>query len=248
METYTLSAFPSTYSTIHIALFRNVTNAPEIRKRLIRASTLEGDLGDRARAEVDFGFIEASLVAPSSSTSTSTSYPSSPSTPTTSSSNTQNPSNSPLTPTPTPPTIPTPTVQPQTRSHNLHSEVLLSLSPNNNITDSIRRHGISDSTSFLAVIRFGPRTTPPEEVYQAMKVVVDGQLVSLDELGQGDNLDRIKVDKVCFCLVLSSILFNFAHSVLFVHFFLFVHSCSFLFYLFYLFCLFICYHQQIGRT
>ena len=63
METYRLPNFPPTFSTIHIALFRNVRNAPDIRKKLIVASTMEGEGGDKARREVDFGFIEGRLVS-----------------------------------------------------------------------------------------------------------------------------------------------------------------------------------------
>lgn len=62
METYAYPAFPQQYSNIHIALFKNVTNAPQIRKRLIEASQMTGPEGDKAREEVDFGFVEANLV------------------------------------------------------------------------------------------------------------------------------------------------------------------------------------------
>lgn len=62
METYAYPAFPPQYSNIHIALFKNVTNAPQIRRRLIEASQMAGPEGDKAREEVDFGFVEANLV------------------------------------------------------------------------------------------------------------------------------------------------------------------------------------------
>lgn len=48
---------------VHVALIHNLTNAPEIRKKLIAAATMQGPEGDKARQEVDFGFIEASLVS-----------------------------------------------------------------------------------------------------------------------------------------------------------------------------------------
>jgi EKC/KEOPS complex subunit CGI121/TPRKB len=63
METYTFPTFPSYATPVHIALFDNVTNASSIRKKLIEASTMEGQEGDEARAAVDFGFIDASLVS-----------------------------------------------------------------------------------------------------------------------------------------------------------------------------------------
>jgi hypothetical protein len=63
METFTLSHFPTEVRKVHIALFREVTNAPQIRQRLIAAATTEGPEGDEARKEVDFGFIEGTLVS-----------------------------------------------------------------------------------------------------------------------------------------------------------------------------------------
>jgi hypothetical protein len=63
METYTLP-FPAPYSQCHIALFHDVRNAAAIRKRLIAAATMpEDEEGKLARAAVDFGFVEGSLVS-----------------------------------------------------------------------------------------------------------------------------------------------------------------------------------------
>lgn len=62
METYTLSHFPPSVNTVHIALFEDVSNAPAIRKRLIQAATTDGEEGDRLKAEVDFGFLEGRMV------------------------------------------------------------------------------------------------------------------------------------------------------------------------------------------
>jgi len=64
METYTFPHFPPYASPIHIALFIDVGNSSEIRKKLIEASTMAGPEGDEARDKVDFGFIDASLVSP----------------------------------------------------------------------------------------------------------------------------------------------------------------------------------------
>jgi len=47
----------------HIALLRDVTNAAEVKTRIIAASTAEGDNGDAEREAVNFAFIEASLVS-----------------------------------------------------------------------------------------------------------------------------------------------------------------------------------------
>ena len=63
MQSYKLAQFPQPYSTIHLALFKKVTNATEIRKRLVEAATTSGVEGDELRRQVDFGFIEANLVS-----------------------------------------------------------------------------------------------------------------------------------------------------------------------------------------
>lgn len=62
METFTFPTFPSYASPVHVALFNDVTNSAALRKKLIGASQMSGPEGDQARAEVDFGFIDASIV------------------------------------------------------------------------------------------------------------------------------------------------------------------------------------------
>lgn len=64
MDTYTLDHFSPAAQTVHIAVFHNLRNAPEIRKRLIAAATATGPEGDLAREQVDFGFIEGNMVSP----------------------------------------------------------------------------------------------------------------------------------------------------------------------------------------
>lgn len=59
METF---AYPHFSSTVHVALFVHVTNAAELRARIIRASTLEGVEGEAEREAVNFAFVDALLV------------------------------------------------------------------------------------------------------------------------------------------------------------------------------------------
>jgi len=63
MESYTLALFPAPYTTVHLALFREIENAGEVRKRLIEAATMSGPEGEEARKSVEFGFIDASVVS-----------------------------------------------------------------------------------------------------------------------------------------------------------------------------------------
>ncbi|OWT36201.1 protein CGI121 [Cryptococcus neoformans] len=197
METYAYPAFPQQYSNIHIALFKNVTNAPQIRKRLIEASQMTGPEGDKAREEVDFGFVEANLLVSKEHlliailSTLLYAFPSTDPAPTDPPplSDIINPDVSSLSLSSS-----SESRQPRTRSHNLHSELLLLLSPNNNITDSIRRHGVSDSTTNLAVVKFGKRGDKVEEVYEAMKNVVEGELIGWERVSEGT--DWVRVDKI----------------------------------------------------
>jgi hypothetical protein len=55
-------AYPHFSSTAHVALFNCVTNAAQLRARIVRASSLEGDEGDAEREAVNFAFVDARLV------------------------------------------------------------------------------------------------------------------------------------------------------------------------------------------
>ncbi|KAG6861502.1 hypothetical protein C0995_015929 [Termitomyces sp. Mi166 len=63
METYSFPQFGGSRAVVHAALYTNVTNAAEIRKRIIEAATAEGDAGKAARDAVNFGYIDARLTA-----------------------------------------------------------------------------------------------------------------------------------------------------------------------------------------
>lgn len=54
--------FPHFPASVHIALFNDVKNAKSLRTRLIAASTMEGEDGERERAAVNFGFIDGRYV------------------------------------------------------------------------------------------------------------------------------------------------------------------------------------------
>ncbi|KAJ9097666.1 hypothetical protein QFC21_004703 [Naganishia friedmannii] len=68
MESYILPNFPREFSSIHLCLFQNVTNSASLRARLVEAATMEGEQGDRARDEMDYGFVEASMALQAAST------------------------------------------------------------------------------------------------------------------------------------------------------------------------------------
>lgn len=62
MEVYHYHQFPEHLSSVYITLFDNVTNAADLRTRLIQAATLQGPEGDAERETVNFAFIDARLV------------------------------------------------------------------------------------------------------------------------------------------------------------------------------------------
>lgn len=70
METYPFPQFaappslggPSRVAHVHIALFKNVSNAAWLRSRLVEVSTIEGAEGDAAREEMDYALIEGAMV------------------------------------------------------------------------------------------------------------------------------------------------------------------------------------------
>jgi EKC/KEOPS complex subunit CGI121/TPRKB len=84
---------------------------------------------------------------------------------------------------------------PKTRSHNLHSEILLTLHTNNIISEAIKKFGISNSTTSLLVVRFGDGEQ--DEVWDTMDGVVEGELVPLSTLDGGELVDWKALDKVC---------------------------------------------------
>ncbi|KAF7365449.1 Glucooligosaccharide oxidase [Mycena venus] len=62
MQSYQLPQFPSHFSSVHAALYTDVSDSDLLRKRLITASTAEGSDGERERDAVNFAFIEARLI------------------------------------------------------------------------------------------------------------------------------------------------------------------------------------------
>ena len=63
MESYTYPHFPPHLSHAHIALFTDVKNASELRKRIVAAASMVGEEGEAERERVNFAFVEAKLVS-----------------------------------------------------------------------------------------------------------------------------------------------------------------------------------------
>ncbi|EJD00788.1 CGI-121-domain-containing protein [Fomitiporia mediterranea MF3/22] len=152
MESYTYKHFPDQLTTVHVALFTNVQNAAELRARIVNASTMQGSEGEQERDAVSFAFIEAKLVTSRLALQTAV-YQSM-----------------------------LADAQDALKTKTVHSEIIWCLNPTNNITEALRRFGVSDNSSSLLVVRVGPASAALSDVEKQMKNVVQGDLVHLDSL------------------------------------------------------------------
>ncbi|KAE8376336.1 kinase binding protein CGI-121-domain-containing protein [Aspergillus bertholletiae] len=111
LETISLPHLPSSLP-VHVALYRDVQNAPSLRQQLISGNS-----------DFEYAFIDASMVLSRAHVSSAifravNDY-----------------------------------LNERLKSRNVHSEIVFSFSSTNNIADSFRKFGISDSTKDLLVVK-----------------------------------------------------------------------------------------------
>lgn len=196
METHTYPHFPSEVSKVHLGLYCNVSNAAELKKRLVTAATLAGEDGEREREAVNYAFIDATLVSilfflylPWLTMQQITSrlhvqtaiyqailaY-----------------------------------VQGSLRTKSIHSEVLWALSPGHNvskncancftdyihvsfqISEAISRFGVSDTARTLLVIRVSPPSHSAHYFETRIGLVLKGDLQPLSSLEQFTNWSLVR--------------------------------------------------------
>ncbi|KAL1939614.1 hypothetical protein VTO73DRAFT_9647 [Trametes versicolor] len=162
MQTFRYDHLPTEISTIHVALYADVQNSAALRSRIVRASQLEGAEGDAEREAVNFAFIEARLICSSLHLQTAVYQ------------------------------ALLAQAQGALRTKTVHSEILWALNPTNNITEAIRRYGVADTTKSLIVVRICSPDLDREDVKGQMQKVVEGTLVSLDELSDITDWTSIK--------------------------------------------------------
>ncbi|KZT63978.1 CGI-121-domain-containing protein [Daedalea quercina L-15889] len=150
METFRYTHLPAAHAHAYVALFDHVSNAAHLRQRIVRASQLEGPEGDHEREAVNFAFVDARLITSILHLQTAIYQ------------------------------AILAKIQGSLRTKTVHSEILWALSPNNNITEAIKRFGVSDSTASLIVVRVGP----PEmsDIEHRMKTLVSGDPLPLTDL------------------------------------------------------------------
>jgi len=85
------------------------------------------------------------------------------------------------------------------KSRNWHSEIVFSLSPNNNIADSFRRFGISDTTENVLAIKIVSSGSEPADAQAQdpethLKAAVDGTFIEFsdEQLKQTADLSQIR--------------------------------------------------------
>jgi len=159
--------FPHFPASVHIALFNNVKNPASLRARLITASMMEGEEGERERAAVNFAFIDGRLITSRTLLETAVHQ------------------------------ALLMEERGALRSKYVHSEILWVLNPSSNISDAIRRFGVNDKTTTLLVVKVTsglPSEEFKKSTLAAMQAAVEGELLPLSSLP--DFTDWVAIKKL----------------------------------------------------
>ncbi|KAJ7164708.1 kinase binding protein CGI-121-domain-containing protein [Mycena crocata] len=163
MESYQLPQFLAHLSCVHAALYTNVSESDLLRKRLVAASTAEGPDGERERDALNFSFIEARLITSIGHLRTAIYQ------------------------------AILAESQGALRTKTVHSEIIWALNPTNNISEAMRRYGVSDATSALVVVRIGGPELSAEDLGRNMDAIVKATKTPL--VGLRDLTDWVAVKK-----------------------------------------------------
>ncbi|KAG1888739.1 CGI-121-domain-containing protein [Suillus subluteus] len=148
------------HAVVHVALFDDVTNAAAIRSRIVQAARNLSVDGNTEREAVNFAFIDARLISSPLHLQTAI-YQALLS-----------------------------EAQGQLRTKTVHSEILWALNPTNNITEAIRRYGVSDESTTLIVVRVDVSNTP--DLQRRMCDIIQGRMVPFQVLSQMTDWSIIK--------------------------------------------------------
>ncbi|KAF5390473.1 hypothetical protein D9757_005239 [Collybiopsis confluens] len=143
-------------------LFSPVRDPGKIKQRIVAAANIQGSEGDQERDAVNFAFIEPALITSSLHLETAIHQ------------------------------AIIAESQGSLRTRTVHSEILFALNPTNNITEAIRRYGVSDSSKSLLVVLIADEPTNPSTVESKMKKAVDGVAVPFSGLQDLTDWDRVK--------------------------------------------------------
>jgi len=89
-------------------------------------------------------------------------------------------------------------LQNRLKSRNVHSEIVFSLSPNNNISESFRRFGITPTTTNLLIIKISTPTSPTtaSEIQSHLSTEIQGEQVPFEDNVLATMTDLARVRKI----------------------------------------------------
>ncbi|KAF7320821.1 hypothetical protein HMN09_00168600 [Mycena chlorophos] len=164
MLSYQLPHLPPELSQIHIALYTGVApaDAAALKRRLISAATAEGVEGEREREAVNFAFVDARLIT-STRLLRAAVY-----------------------------SAVLADAQGRLLTKTVHSEIIWTLNPTNNISEAMRRYGVSETTTALVLVRVAGPDLPASDIQIAMDAAVKGKRVLMEELESVTDWGAIK--------------------------------------------------------
>ncbi|KAF7911433.1 uncharacterized protein EAF01_002940 [Botrytis porri] len=153
LQTIPLEHLPESH-TLHIALYRNLTNASFLHQQLLTGNT-----------DFEYAFIDASVVL-SKLHILAAAY-----------------------------RAINDALEERLKSRNIHSEIVFSLSMNNNIAESFRRFGITPSTASLLVVKVAPASSA-SQISEHLSSVIEGEPVPFDDESLASMVDSSRVKKL----------------------------------------------------
>ncbi|KAK0104417.1 hypothetical protein ONS95_004710 [Cadophora gregata] len=155
-QTVHLEHLPPNYD-LHIALYRNVTNAAFLHSQLLAGNT-----------DFEYALIDASVIL-SKVHILAAAY-----------------------------RAVNDLLENRLRSRNVHSEIVFSLSPNNNIAESFRRFGITPSTTTLLIIKLSTPTTsfPLSSIATHLSSSIKGENIPFTDENLAETVDEKRVRKI----------------------------------------------------
>ncbi|THV46772.1 hypothetical protein BGAL_0361g00100 [Botrytis galanthina] len=153
LQTIPLEHLPESH-TLHIALYRNITNASFLHQQLLTGNT-----------DFEYAFIDASVVL-SKLHILAAAY-----------------------------RAINDALEERLKSRNIHSEIVFSLSMNNNIAESFRRFGITPTTTSLLVVKVAPASSA-SQISEHLSSVIEGEPVPFEDESLASMVDIARVKKL----------------------------------------------------
>ncbi|PVH87082.1 CGI-121-domain-containing protein [Cadophora sp. DSE1049] len=156
LQTIHLEHLPPNYD-LHIALYRNVTNAAFLHQQLLAGNT-----------DFEYALIDASVILSKVHVLAAAYH------------------------------AVNDLLENRLRSRNVHSEIVFSLSPNNNIAESFRRFGITPTTTNLLIIKLSTPTSPfpLSSIASHLSFSIEGENIPFKDENLAETVDEKRVRKI----------------------------------------------------